>query len=769
MITSTNTAMKFGCLPSRRHILVAILLVLVLQLVLWVFVAFKPSNNITIYLSRSMDGRSQLAQNQIDFKDAISIGAEQGHHVRSRGNKTFGKREKKKRVKGGFLAKLDALKHGQLREGDDASKHDPEKNVTHPVLLERAKLIKSQWSEETRQRLLKNLEPSLITQDLSPLSDSCCSIADVEAPPSLCGHFDWDCSHSPTYTQHHRRNRTLTISCPGDFRIYWYFERNGGLTSDVMKNYTNQYSTWSHVTKPINIPFPTQYADILCRIHSEDGPKVHHNYRTQFIPNRESVVKQHKIFHKKKEEQTDWQPLSILSINVDSLSRAQFHRSCGLPRTKQLLQGIFNASNDSSHQAFLFNRMNSIGGVTAMNLTPLYAGIYFKQADEEKRVRIHRYTKPIKEWMWDYANQHGYLTSYAMDTGNGIMGTRTICPECNHLPVELPHWEHDWVKMENKEMKPGVLSGLCDGDTMIHEHIMNFTRDLINYDYPAKWAAFDLNAKHRPEQESANQVDALLADTLQSLMATQPNLAIFLFGDHGDRYHGDDANHPGSYMEILLPFLAIILPKHLINSHPEWERNLLINSQRYVVHYDLHQTMKSLMDYPHLDNVKGHIVEDSYNLITQIIPSDRGCAEAMIPSWSCACGGPTILTRGEWTENHISYAQQALDVINTKHSKESLLAASPNGNTSTSCMDLHFDSLVTVAKIHHDYARLQITMYIISFDAVEGPSRWDLRITEDGHIDSLKQLSRYQKYEECLDPRVSIEFCVCKQFPPGTP
>lgn len=57
----------------------------------------------------------------------------------------------------------------------------------------------------------------------------------------------------------------------------------------------------------------------------------------------------------------------------------------------------------------------------------------------------------------------------------------------------------------------------------------------------------------------------------------------FLFGDHGDRYHGDDANHPGSYMEILLPFLAIILPKHVINSNPEWERNLLINSQRYVV------------------------------------------------------------------------------------------------------------------------------------------------------------------------------------------
>ena len=32
---------------------------------------------------------------------------------------------------------------------------------------------------------------------------------------------------------------------------------------------------------------------------------------------------------------------------------------------------------------------------------------------------------------------------------------------------------------------------------MIHEHILNYTRDFINSDYPAKWAAMDLNAKHR--------------------------------------------------------------------------------------------------------------------------------------------------------------------------------------------------------------------------------------------------------------------------------
>ena len=42
-----------------------------------------------------------------------------------------------------------------------------------------------------------------------------------------------------------------------------------------------------------------------------------------------------------------------------------------------------------------------------------------------------RYPRKINEWMWDYANSLGYLTSYGVDTGNGLFGTRTVC-KVNH-------------------------------------------------------------------------------------------------------------------------------------------------------------------------------------------------------------------------------------------------------------------------------------------------------------------------------------------------
>ena len=40
---------------------------------------------------------------------------------------------------------------------------------------------------------------------------------------------------------------------------------------------------------------------------------------------------------------------------------------------------------------------------------------------------VDRYPLKIDEWIWQYANWHGYLTSYGNDNGNGLFGTRTTC------------------------------------------------------------------------------------------------------------------------------------------------------------------------------------------------------------------------------------------------------------------------------------------------------------------------------------------------------
>ncbi|XP_077861806.1 uncharacterized protein LOC144342819 [Saccoglossus kowalevskii] len=633
------------------------------------------------------------------------------------------------------------------------------------------------WKPETKRKYLLYLRPFLFSEELGPESDSICPIPKVPPPKDLCSrNVQWRCNFSPTFVHHDREKRKLFVNCSDVFRINFIDHEESEKPSSNGKFVKSP--EWVEYIGPHMLDFNTsQFADVECKF-KEDGRVVaiSHNYRTQFLPNNRSQ-EQKNILEGIKSQEENFDPVSVLSFSLDSVSRAHFHRKCGLPKTAELIHKLYLqectgfADDRCSHQAFLFNRVNSISGITAMNLYPLYAGEYFSRIDEEERVLRHS-LRSVKEWMWDYANQRGYLTSYGIDTGNGLMGTRTTCKTCTNRPGVLPHFDHLWVARENSplvvEPEREVWSGLCEGDSMLHDYILNYTRDFLEYDYPAKWAAFDLNAQHRPEHESINQVDDSLVSFLEAVMRENPNLFIFMFGDHGQIYQGPASKHLGSHLEVLLPFFSIIIPKTLIFANPQWERNLLLNSRRYVVFYDVHRTMKSLFHYPFLNRTSGHFHHNSYNLLTDVIPKNRTCSDAGLPSWTCVCNMPIILPNHSWTQEHYRFVDTAISEINLKHSMEVLIH---HGRSNTTCRDITLNDIVNIVVYKHgnNPKGNEMNQYAITFSAIEGPSLWQLIVDAQGIINSIKQTSRYQKYEECQDPLVSIEFCICKQFPPGTP
>ncbi|XP_033114018.1 uncharacterized protein LOC117114457 [Anneissia japonica] len=604
-------------------------------------------------------------------------------------------------------------------------------------------------TDDILNRLIAN-EDSLFSSSIWTDSESKCNIPYVDEPKGLCRNISWQCNYSPTFTVQDRSKSTLKVYCDGLFRVNFISREESEFPHSNHEHHKDAvYRTYEG---PTEINFTSQYADVICSKSVNGKSKEYHNYRTQFKPNKDVEDKQRLLFDKTKVKEPQWQPLSILSISLDSVSRAHFHRSCGLPKTAKFLQQLYYAqfggtskgkvTRDYSHQAFLFNRINSIGGVTAMNLTPLYAGIFFSSGDDQIRVKEKRFTKKVDEWIWKYANERGYVTSYGQDNGNGLFGTRTVCKDCTDRPGVLPYWEHGWVKLENKEVSPGVLSGFCVADHMVHDYILNYTRDFLKRDYPAKWIAFDLNAHHRPEEESINQVDDSLVKFLKHILHENKNLVVFLFGDHGDQYHrGKLTLHPGSQLQVLLPFLSIILPRHVLDANPRWRSNLLINSQRYMVGSG--DTSGDICPPP-LDRPG---------------PPSRECSDAGVPLWSCACRQQTVVT-GNWTDVHKNYAQMAADIINTHHSQK----------PQTSCMDVHIDTITSVIEQTFAYGgRENLVHYHIEFKSQQGPSKWQVQVNPKGSIEYLKQISRYEKYRDCHDERVSIEFCICLQYPPGTP
>ncbi|XP_072165182.1 uncharacterized protein [Diadema setosum] len=647
-------------------------------------------------------------------------------------------------------------KEGDHAEIRTASKRQPLLYQT-PVALNQTKAAIEQL-RLTRDRLFSD--------DVGPLSSSHCILPALQAPLGTCGRrVSWKCQLSPTFTSFDPVRRVISVNCDGIFRVN-QIERSESeflVSGDSFR----QPPFWEYYEGSHNVTMETEYADIACKDKLFQDV---HNYHTQFLEKPGVDWIQEHALRTVRQKEPKWKPVSILTVVLDSTSRAQFHRSCGLPKTAALLRKYYEGSLSSSsyagfskglsHQSFVFNRLNGISSATVLNLTPMFSGELYEDVDEDK-VRRGIYGKAINEWIWQYAEARGYLTSYGIDNTSGMMGTRTNCKACLYRPPALPHSEHDWRRKENQEIAPDVLSGLCDGNHMLHEHILNYTRDFLRHPHPAKWAALDLNAGHRKEMESVNQVDKELAETLKTLLQEDENLVIFLLGDHGKPFHKDPSNL-GSYYETLLPFLSVTMPTWMLQQRPDVFRNLAINQDKYMVHADLHLSIKSLMHFPYMETVGGARGKKAVNIFTEEIPRERGCEDADMPMWSCVCGVMKKLKKEEWTKRHVEMAQAGISHINAKHSKVKLNSKTPF--RLSSCIDLSFKRLLHVFVNENENKPKNSTsrwMYHMTFQTVEKDTIWDLVIDDNLDIKQVKQVSMYQMFDACRDKRVPLPFCVC--------
>ena len=636
--------------------------------------------------------------------------------------------------------------------------------------------VKQELANQSKQQEMAGIEEQTLSElsstDVGPPSDSDCALPNPTAPTNL-GRLGlvWVCNLSQTFVVHNRQQRKLDISCEGNFSVN--FVDRDAYEVPLSNGRHVKDEVWEEYTGPAAIPFNTQYVDVVCNNQ--------HNYRTQLVPNLEGEATQRKIYNTVKKNEPDYEPLSILSLSVDSLSRAQMFRPFGLPKTAALLKKLYYSSDvnsDStgkarSHRAFLFNRVNALGGGTAMNLVPMYGGTAFTEHDERERVKHHTVGVPVKEWVWQYAAKRGYITSYAVDVQKGLFGTKLNCSECHYRHPSIPHWEHGWYRKENTAMGDGILSGFCDGDAMVFDYIMNYSRQVLQRDHPAKWVAFDMSPHHRPEADSVHQADHSLSLFLETVLSENENLVVFLFGDHGKPYFKFLDNVGGHY-ETFLPFFSILLPSRVLKKNPEFGNNLLKNSKRLISYYDVHTTSKSLMHYPHLKKVGGHLTRQGKNLLTQVLSPNRSCYDARISSWACTCNVLRELPRKEWGTFIKAIVDEAISTINQQHKTREIVSS---GNKTT-CRDVRLQKISSAFKkdvvnktpIYMSYRRIMTRSinYIIQFTVVENSAKFEV-VGHSKKIVSIKQMSRYAKYAECHDKRVSIQFCICKTFPDDIP
>ncbi|XP_022106070.1 uncharacterized protein LOC110987557 [Acanthaster planci] len=626
--------------------------------------------------------------------------------------------------------------------------------------------------------MLQNMTDTLFLDEMGPKSDSICQVPDLKAPAQMCrDEIGWECNMVPAFSSYNPSTRNITVKCPGRFRVNQVDRTES--EEIVSRGSYRRKAVWKYYQGPQEIAMETEYADVVCKNKKMQDL---HNYHTQFVPKPAADRQQEGRLREVKGQEPAWQPLCILTVVLDSMSRAQAHRSCGLPKTMALLKKFYrgyfsdippsSGHGPMSHQSFFFSRLNAISSSTLLNLTPLFSGQLYQDIDMGKVAR-GIYAKDIKEWIWEYAAQRGYITSYGVDNNSGLMGTRTHCKACHYRPPVLPHVEHGWQKRENEQVRPNVLSGLCDGNHMLHEYILNYTRDFLKHPYPAKWAALDLNAGHRGETESGNQVDAELAVFLEDVLKENRDLVVFILGDHGKPLH-KNPSHLGSYYETLLPFLSVLMPTWLLRERPDIMANLIDNQQRYMVHADLHLSMKSLLHYPNMGEVDGAIASKAVNVFTEVIPQERSCEQANIPPWTCVCGFMQKLPESHWTPRHTTMVQKTLGYINAMHSLKWLQSSDTSalGDARTSCLDLHLRRILSVVVNENkdeDLHSARHYVYRLTFQTIEEDTVWSVVMDSDMDIKRVRQITLYQPYDVCWDRRVPLQFCVCNKASQPTP
>ncbi|XP_071943371.1 uncharacterized protein [Antedon mediterranea] len=632
-------------------------------------------------------------------------------------------------------------------QGEQKNNYLKRKQINVQAINSRIKSIKESKS-------YKQFEGLIFNSSVHSESDSICFIPKLEVPNICPKSIAWKCNLGPTFS-HNNGNRTIHVTCD-DFRVNT-IDRTLIEQNDV---YVAQPAKWMYHKGPAVVEFNTEYMDIACNTKSL-RERANHNYHTQFIPKKKVNTEQHKKLKEQLLFEPNWQPISLLVVSLDSLSRAHAHRSCGLPKTMTFLKNL--KRENSPFHSFLFNRFNSAGTDNIQNLTPLFSGQNFENKDEFKYKTKKNSLDYVEEWIWQYANKRGYLTS----CGNSkcmMMGSKTKWNGCHYRPPAMAHEEHGWMARENEQVSPGVLSGFCEGNHFLHEYILNYTQGFLKQPHSAKWAAIGINAHHSRKAESINQVDEDLRRFLENVLNDNANLVVLLLGDHGKPY--SDITHLGGKYESLLPFLSIIMPSWLLEMKPDVHYNLLVNQQRYLTHMDLHLSMKSLMHFPNMEQVSGVVGDNVINVFTQEISRKRSCKEAGISAWSCACGKIKELAKSEWGILHYETVNFVIKFINNKHSKKTLYKVGKrkdwNPLHDTSCMNISLDKILNIQVREEVGADGSTAIYYqLLFQAKQFKTVWLAVVDNKWTIHKLHQKSTYNKFQPCSDNLVEMEFCVC--------
>ncbi|XP_018326239.1 uncharacterized protein LOC108737692 isoform X3 [Agrilus planipennis] len=320
-------------------------------------------------------------------------------------------------------------------------------------------------------------------------------------------------------------------------------------------------------------------------------------------------------------------PLSVLIISIDSVSRMHSHRA--LPETRKFLE------KNGWIELMGYNKVgeNTFPNVMAI-LTGLNESASYKDCNPTK---LGCLDKCNMVW-YDY-RKLGYITAYAEDQ----MSSSTF--NYHKKGFENPptdYYFRPYMIAAEKELKAVWKDGMvyCTGPETSGERILNIAKDFIStFRENPYFGLFWMNTFSHNALNSVSRMDAKLKTFLSEISNNKSldnTITIFL-SDHGMRF-GDIRYTRAGWYEDKLPFFFIRLPPWFKNKFANEYSSLRQNINRLTTPFDLHQTLKHILvlSGKNYTSEPGISCPDCRSLFTPV-PQDRSCDDAGIPRTWCTC------------------------------------------------------------------------------------------------------------------------------------
>lgn len=245
---------------------------------------------------------------------------------------------------------------------------------------------------------------------------------------------------------------------------------------------------------------------------------------------------------------------------------------------------------------------------------------------------------------------------------------------------------------------------------------------------------------------------------------------LILMSDHGLRWGSFRETYQG-HLEERLPLLIFILPESFKQKYSLAYRNMIFNQNRLTTPFDLHETLKNLLDVTSIRNelLKNKRYDEKYPRGVSLfsnIPDGRTCKHAGIPAHYCTCHNRMVNASLD------SPIVQDLSRILVSHINNVLLK-----NVSTKCHELKVHQVVSAyyeqalsyeketSSTQGNWTQRDYTIAIITepgFASFESTMRYNTIFDSKDIVGDVSRLNLYANQSSCvLDNRLKL-YCYCR-------